>query len=119
MAKKIKQYRYWGKGKENNYPNQENYFESLLDGRLFEERITQLSMQGPAGVSFWLNANTDPIMIGFNGFFNLEVDGYGYINSLKFKASYDEDNNADELLGFEDNNAACLIIDIVYEEDDV
>ena len=114
MTKKIKQFRYWGNANTNNYPEGFN-LDNLTLGNKFPNQITQLAIQGPPGVSFYLNESaSDPIMIGFSGIFNLETTGYGYINSLKFKS----DQESEELAGFNDK-VACLIIDIVYQEDEV
>ena len=106
--KRVMQFRYYGVDNDANYPNYSgvNYLNKLLSGNLFDnyDSISQLGIQGPPGVIFYLNNGSNPIMIGKTGIYELDLKGIGRIFSIQFDSktlSKDFDGR--------------LIIDIVYE----
>lgn len=110
--KRIKQFRYFGREDTRNYPNEENLKNLLNTGELFNDYspITQLGIQAPAGTKFYLNNNeerTNPILIGYSGIYELNLEGIAEIYTL----SFDEDS----LSTIDKLPQSHLIIDIVYE----
>lgn len=109
--KKIMQFRYRGEGSKNNFPNYKYYEDALINGNIFKDYgfISQLGIQGPVGLRFYLNSNTNPIMIGETGIYELDLENVGRITSIQFDANdlskfYTKELQSDQLL-----------IDIVYE----
>lgn len=110
--KKIKQFRYFGREDARNYPNEENLKNLLNTGELFSDYspITQLGIQAPAGTQFYLNNNeerTNPIIIGYSGIYELNLEGIAEIYTLSFEES--------SLSAIDQLPQSHLIIDIVYE----
>lgn len=110
--KRIKQFRYFGREDTRNYPNEENLKNLLNTGELFNDcsPITQLGIQAPAGTMFYLNNNeerTNPIIIGYSGIYELNLEGIAEIYTLSFEES--------SLSAIDRLPQSHLIIDIVYE----
>ena len=108
MAKKIKQFRYYGNNHSNNYGvNNRN---ALISGSAFSEcmPIIQLGIQTLPGTKFYLNGSNNPIIIGNTGIYELSLEGLTEINSLQF------DSGSISLIS--NNETAYLIVDIIYEE---
>lgn len=125
MARRIAQFRYFGDGEIGvNAVTQttlykhisSNYTEAinksvLADGSIFVSYapIIQLGVQTLPGTKFYLNANTDPIIVGASGIYELDLSNTStVITSLMF------DLASLELIS--NNPDGYLIIDIVYEE---
>lgn len=110
--KQIKQFRYYNAIDKNNdnYPQYGNYYGKLVHGNIFEHLgpISHIGIQGVPGTKFYLNGASFPITIGFTGIYELDLDGQGYIYSIRF------DKNTLETYYTEDS-ATRLLIDIVYE----
>ena len=75
MANTIQQYRFYEKNSSKNYGI--NDVKDLVTGDFLKEKIPiiQLGIQALAGTRFYLNDSTQPIIIGDNGIFELELDG--------------------------------------------
>lgn len=125
MARRIAQFRYFGDGEIGvNAITQttlykhisSNYTEAinksvLADGSIFINYtpIVQLGVQTLPGTKFYLNANTDPIIVGASGIYELDLSNTStVISSIMF------DLGSLELIS--NNPDGYLIIDIVYEE---
>jgi hypothetical protein len=113
MAKVVRQYRYFNKEDLKNQPQDEISLETLENGSVFFTEkgllsITQLGIQTLPGTKFYLNNEKKPIIIGATGIYELDLNGQGYIYSIRF------DKNTLETYYTEDS-ATRLLIDIVYE----
>ena len=118
--KNIMQFRYYGKGDARNYPiigsSTLSYYNKLVSGNIFDGygTISKIGIQCRPGIHFYLNGSIYPIEIGETGIYELDLEGYGQILSIRFAES-----NADiGLVGidtFDGSNADRLLIDIVYE----
>lgn len=70
--------------------------------------ISKLGIQSLPGTKFYLNDNTQPVIIGMTGTFELDLKDNIEITALTF------DNESINMI--RDNHNAYLIIDIIYEE---
>lgn len=108
------QFRYHGNRHPDNYP--ENLSENtLINGTLFNSsahgtysNISKIGIQGRPGVRFYLNSSVYSIEIGETGIYELDLEGYGIITSIKF------DDSIGTFYSGENNDR--MLIDIVYEE---
>ena len=119
------QFRYYGKGDNRNYPiignTEYSYYNKLISGNIFENYgiISKIGIQCRPGIHFYLNGSVYPIEIGETGIYELDLEGYGQIASIRFAETNDNSN----LLGIdifdkpEINDR--LLIDIVYEGESV
>ena len=124
--KRIKQFRYFGENHSKNYPvevlNEDGETvdvpgiskNSLYDGSIFNgyTPITQLGIQALPGTTFYLNndnTRTNPMIIGYTGLYELNLEGIAEINSISFEL--------ESLNRIAQVHNACLIVDIVYEEE--
>jgi hypothetical protein len=110
------QFRYYGKDDERNYPNIENYYVELTSKNIFEKYniISKLGIQCRPGIHFYLNGSSYPIEVGQTGIYELDLEGYGQINSIRFAES--DGNNLKGIDTFgEEKSTDRLLIDIVYE----
>lgn len=120
MSKNIKQFRY--KNNDDNTVTKD----ALINGSAFEgiKSITQLGIQALPGTKFYLlpakyeqgsyttlTHSTVPIMIGSTGIYELNLTGLTTVPGLRFE---EESLNA-----IANSTSAMLLIDIVYEEDDL
>lgn len=112
MAKKVAQFRYYSNGDIRNYPNGV-VAKNFVSGKVFNGYypIKQLGIQTLPGVEFHLNNGITPITIGYTGIYELELDDVSDITSLTF--------NAKSMNLLSQNPSAYLIIDIIYEEEDI
>lgn len=117
MSKRVKQFRYYADNDKRNYPQSSSgnslsgiSYRNLLSGSLFGEYtpIVQLGIQTYPGVKFYLNNGDTPIIIGYTGIYELNVENVAEINSLKFDAT--------SLNQISKNENAYLIIDVIYED---
>ena len=108
----VQQFRYYGEGHPSNYPSDSMNSNSLYDGSIFKEYtpITQIGIQSLPGTTFYLNndeTRSNPIIIGYSGIFELDLDGITEINTLCFQL--------ESLQRINQVYGASLIIDIIYE----
>lgn len=108
MARKIGQVRWFGENKTTNYPRS-LVLADFRRGTMFPrtDSILQLSVQAPAGVQFYLNANPDVITLGPSGQYSINVEGSTVITSVQFAA---------QTLNTMKNGT--VIIDYIYESPD-
>lgn len=109
--KKIMQFRFEGFQNSNNYPRFSDYNAVLTAGNIFNDYqpISQLGIQGPVGLKFYLNNGTYPITIGSTGIYELDLENLGRINSIRF------DKNDISNFFPNHNTKNRLLIDIIYE----
>lgn len=107
--KKIKQFIFYGVNNSNNNPKSINDWTS----NLFKKygAVSHLGIQGAPGVLFCLNgsSDSDAISIGGTGVYELDLEGIGYISSLRFLENELINNYPNDSVG------KRLIVDIVYE----
>jgi hypothetical protein len=115
--KKIMQFRFEGAENTNNYPvfkdnaGLDVYDITLTAGNIFNDYklISKIGIQGPIGLKFYLNNGAYPITIGKTGIYELDLEGIGRINSIRF------DKNDITTFFPNDNLVNRLLVDIVYE----
>lgn len=111
MAKKIMQFRYYGKDNSNNYPEVVTY-NNLYKGNIFEKfsSISQLGIQAEPGTIFFLNNDhLYPIEIGNTGIYELDLQNYGFIYAIQFlQESLNKYPN-------ENHYTDKILIDVIYE----
>ena len=58
----------------------------LVDGSAFNDYkpFSQLGVQAPPGTKFYINENEEPVIVGFTGIFEMDLEDGGSINSIKF-----------------------------------
>ena len=119
--KKIKQFIFYGPGRENNYPKDTADSNNPWLYNLFEnyKSVSHLGIQGHSDIRFYLNAaNKDgshnageAITLGATGIYEINLEGVGTLSYLKF--------DWDELTRIYSNSELIegkkLIIDFVYE----
>lgn len=105
MIPKFREFRYFGdNSSENNITRSE-----LISGSIFTQNIptiTQLGVRAIPGTKFYINGNTNPVVIGFLGVLELDLSDGGSITSLKFDTQ--SINNINENI-----NGGYIIIDIL------
>ncbi len=106
--KQIMQFRYEGFQHENNYPKYSDYNQKLCRGNIFSDYplVSQLGIQGPPGMRFYLNRGSDPITIGKTGIYELDLENIGRIFAIRFN-----EQDLEELVQATDSR---LLVDIVY-----
>ena len=111
MAKQFAQFRFYTENDERNYPSVIN-IDNLAIGNIFADYmpISQIGIQSIPGTKFYLNNSYLPIIIGYTGIYELDVDDLAEITSLRF------DNES--LNKIKNNPETYLIIDIIYEKGD-
>lgn len=105
--KLIKQFRYYGEGDSRNYPTnlsrEELVYQNIFNGH---GSITQLGIQGQPNTTVFLNGQDFPIVLGETGIYEIDLQNYGYINSIRFT-----EESLARYTGAQDR----LLIDIIYE----
>ena len=118
MAKKIKQFRYYGEGNDQNQPTQIALnnaphtvtYVDYLNGNVFASYypIVQLGIQSLPGTKFYLNNSLEPIIIGYTGIYELDLEGSIEITKITFDAY--------SLKLINDLNDGILLVDVIYED---
>lgn len=111
MAKKVQQFRFYSTNDKTKNQPSTIAVANIVAGSVFAPYmpITQLGIQALPGTKFYLNNSTNPIIIGYTGIYELDLEGIAEIQSLQFeKKSVEAINNI---------NNASLIVDIIYEKD--
>lgn len=117
MSKYIRQLRYYKDEDKRNYPiNDENEgtisLNQLINPKFFSQYmpIIHLGIQTIPGVKFYLNDNikTNPIIIGYTGIYELNLENIAEINSLCF--------DIESIQNIQNIDDAYLIIDMISEE---
>ena len=109
MARQVKQFRFYNKGSSKNWPSKIS-FQNLKSGSIFADcvPIIQLGVQGLPGTKFYINNSKTPIIIGYTGIYELNLEKMPPIVSLFF--------DAESIQAIEKNYNASLIVDIIYED---
>lgn len=109
MAKKIKQFRFFGTGDTtHNTPN--TTYQTLVSGSVFSSvlPILQLGVQALPGTKFYVNSSTNPVIVGVTGVYEVSLNENTQISSLSFDArSLDAISNC---------TTGGLIIDVTYDD---
>ena len=109
MARKVYQFRYYGDGNANNYPNNMTT-SNLIRSNIFAGygAISQMGVQARPGTTMYLNNSIYPIVIGETGIYEIDLQEFGQIYAIRFAetslTNYGVNGNTDRLL-----------IDIIYE----
>lgn len=130
MANKVKQFRYYNENSEKNQPlklddmwkeYEENqptdlseYLKTLyVNGKIFNKfyPIKQLGIQTMPGTKFYLNNGLTPIVVGFTGIFELDLEDQTEIFKLTF------DNTS--MKKIKENDSGYLLVDIIYDSEEV
>lgn len=108
MARQIKQFRYYGENSSKNYPNTVK-MQTLQNGSAFANYypIVQLGIQTLPGTKFTLNNAEEPIIVGYTGIYELDLDGNVEINRLEFDLY--------SLQTINELNDGILLVDIIYD----
>ena len=111
MARKIEQVRYYNQNDGRNQPRGLR-MNQLVSGSAFSEKypIIQLGIQSLPGVKFYLNNSSSPIILGYTGIYDLELNGITEITSLSFDAESMNLINA--------SPESYLIVDFIYESEE-
>lgn len=109
MAKYVQQFRYYDEGNIKNSPGS-SYRRVFVNGSVFSKYmpVIQLGIQALPGTKFYLNHSNKPIIIGYTGIYELNLEGLATIESIEF------DNMS--LKTIHENKNASLIVDIIYEQ---
>lgn len=102
--KKLYQFRYYGEGHENNFPENLS-LNSAVNLLQDYTTTTQLGIQAWPGAQFKLNNGSTLIEIGMTSIYELELDGLTYLNGLYFDSDTLTAATADH----------GIIVDIIYE----
>lgn len=112
MSKQIKQFRYYNeKNIAKNYPEGLTQL-SLLTGEAFGNYmpVSSISIQTLPGTKFYLNNGLNPIVIGYTGIYELNVNNLAEITSLRF------DHQSLNVIGASPDT--YLFVDIIYDKED-
>lgn len=115
---KVTQFRYFGIGNENNFPDDEYLWMNGVDADHEREQknllsdygnVVQLGIQGLPGTVFYLSESTPRgITIDHTGIYELDLrDTTARISSLYFKE--------DSLINIAKVDNAVLIVDVLYQ----
>lgn len=80
-----------------------------VNGKLTEYTpLYQLGVRALPGTKFYLNGSPTPVIIGFNGVFEIDFTDKkgGFITSIQF--------DADSLKAIADNDSGYLVVDMMY-----
>ena len=82
---------------------------SLISGSIFNNitPIIKLGIQAIPGTRFRVNSNKDWIVIGMTGIYELDLEGFSEVNSLRF------DKTSASIIN--DIGSAYIIVDALYE----
>lgn len=110
MSKQIQQIRFYENGDKKNQPSSVSAA-NLISGSIFKSYtpIVQLGIQSLPGTKFYLNDSLEPIIIGYTGIYELNVENITEISILKF------DYKSISAISNSDN--ASLIVDIIYDKE--
>lgn len=111
MAKRIKQFRFFGIG-DTDHNTAGTTYQTLVSGNVFSDvlPILQLGIQALPGTKFYVNSSTSPVVIGVTGFYEMSLQNNTQITSLSF------DGNS--LTAIANCSTGGLIIDVTYENNE-
>lgn len=110
--KRIMQFRFYGENDARNYPK--NYtLDSWITNVLANcGAVSHLGIQGEPGVVFYLNDGNNPIVLGFTGIYELDLEGIGRITNLRFNkekliSTYPSDPSS--------SDSKRILVDVIYD----
>lgn len=112
MARVVKQYRFYNELDDTR--NQPSYInmENLINGKVFDSPscypILQLGIQALPGTAFYLNSSIDPVVVGFTGIYELDLENQVEIVKLTF--------NKKSIEAINTNANGYLIVDVLYDD---
>lgn len=111
MGKQIKQIRYYSEGDSRNNPENLSLFQ-LVEGSAFGNYmpVTRLSIQTTPGIKFYLNNGLNPVIIGFTGIYELDINNLAEITSLRFDHT--------TVSSLNESKDTYLFVDMVYDEEE-
>lgn len=121
MAKKIAQFRYFGKDNkiQNNYSptksgnelTHKEWVNGFVTGSIFEgyKPIYQLGIQSLPGIKFRINQGRHYIVMGSSGIYDLDLVNGAKIMSLCF--------DPDSIERIAENPTSYLLVDILYDDE--
>ena len=109
MGTRVTQFRYYKDGHKNNYPQWKWSSYCAADNFRKYSPIMAIGIQTLPGTKIYLNGSTNPIIIGSNGIFELDVR-----NTSASISSIRVDQNSMNLIQKLQNG--YFIMDMVYEE---
>lgn len=121
MAKVVGQVRFYGEKDPRNFPKDLTLIE-VQTGRCFTNYypIVQLGVQTLPGTKMYLNKDSQPVIVGVTGVYELNIDGLSYINSLCFDRTSLQliDNKDKDGNPITPNSAKYLIVDFISDQQD-
>ena len=112
MARVVKQYRFYNETDETRNQPASITKEKLINGKVFDEPscypILQLGIQALPGTKFYLNSSIDPVVVGFTGIYELDLDNQAEIVKLTF--------NKESIEAINTNGNGYLIVDVLYDD---
>ena len=112
MARVVKQYRFYNETDSTRNQPSTITIDNLANGKIFESPscypILQLGIQALPGTKFYLNSSVDPVVIGFTGIYELDLENQAEIVKLTF--------NTKSIQAINDNANGYLIVDVLYED---
>lgn len=80
----------------------------MISGEAFSsyQSIFQLGIQAPPGTIFYINNNSNQIIVGSSGVFELDLLNKASIDSLKFDSK--------SIAFIQENDSSFIIVDILY-----
>lgn len=109
--RKVEQVRYYTQTDTRNQPAGLK-MNKLVSGSVFSGKypIVQLGIQTLPGVKFYLNNSTSPIVVGYTGIYDIELNGLTEITHLCF--------DAESMNLINQNSSSYLIVDFIYEAEE-
>ena len=109
MSKQIKQFRFYTERDSRNYPEGLTLL-NLVTGEAFGNYmpVTKLSIQTLPGNKFYLNNGLNPIVIGYTGIYELDINDLAEITSIRFDHQSITKVNA--------ISDTYLFVDLIYEK---
>lgn len=118
MAYKIKQFRYYSDNSPLNNPtafkgkivSTNNYTSNEPNNNIFSNYypIYQLGIQTLPGTKFYLNDNSEEIMIGSTGIYELDLGLNTKLTKIRF--------NGQSMEAIKNNENAYLVVDFLYDD---
>ena len=109
MAKKIEQIRFYSQNDDKRNCPANITMNRLISGSAFNNKypILQLGIQTLPGVKFYLNNGITPIVVGYTGIYDLDLEGITEITQLNF------DKESIQMIN--SNQDSYLIVDLIHE----
>lgn len=111
MARVIRQYRFYSDDDPRNEPANAKR-ENFINGSVFDSPscypIMQLGVQALPGTKIYMNYSVDPLVIGYTGIYELDLNDRAEIVKLMV--------DKQSMKNIQDNQNGYIIIDVLYED---